>query len=201
MQALERRYFKYLQLLASDTQVRLGGRGIRSCSRAWDLGVPQGWGAQVGFKMGKPRPSAWVMVLLLSLPGQWDLPPGPTHCVGCPPASVSSSAASYLRGQLGVYSSAPRPQGPTRFPQVAVSRLPRQHWEALGPPEAPHEQPWPLPVVVQLGKQLAEVLVQTVRMPGHLAERKGSCKLMPVLYHVYSFRSFRQVGLWNPLPA
>lgn len=77
---------------------------------------------------------------------------------------------------------------------MAASCLPRQHWEALGAPEAPHEQPWPLPVVAQLGKQLAEVLVQTVRMPGHLAERQGSCKLIPVLYHVYSFRSFRQVG-------
>lgn len=75
-----------------------------------------------------------------------------------------------------------------------MTRLPREHWEALGTLEAPHEQPWPLPVVVQLGKQLAEVLVQTVRMPGHLAERQGSCKLIPVLYHVYSFRSFRQVG-------
>ncbi|KAM5230854.1 DNA-directed RNA polymerase, mitochondrial isoform 8-T9 [Hipposideros larvatus] len=84
---------------------------------------------------------------------------------------------------------------------VAVSRLPRQHWEALGAPEAPHEQPWPLPVVVQLGKQLAEVLVQTVKMPGHLAERQGSCKLIPVLYHVYSFRSFRQIGILKPHPA
>lgn len=97
----------------------------------------------------------------------------------------------------------PDPQTPDScsFPQVAVSRLPRQHWEALGAPEAPHEQPWPLPVVVQLGKQLAEVLVQTVKMPGHLAERQGSCKLIPVLYHVYSFRSFRQVGCWNQLPG
>ncbi|XP_039694948.1 DNA-directed RNA polymerase, mitochondrial isoform X2 [Pteropus medius] len=85
--------------------------------------------------------------------------------------------------------------------QVAASCLPRQHWEALGAPEAPHEQPWPLPVVAQLGKQLAEVLVQTVRMPGHLAERQGSCKLIPVLYHVYSFRSFRQIGILKPHPA
>lgn len=58
-----------------------------------------------------------------------------------------------------------------------------------------------MPVMVQLGKQLAEVLVQTVKMPGHLAERQGSCKLIPVLYHVYSFRSFRQVGLWTWLPC
>lgn len=82
-----------------------------------------------------------------------------------------------------------------------VSHLPRQYWEALGTPEAPHEQPWPLAVVVQLGKQLAEVLVQTVKMPGHLAQRQGTHNLIPVLYHVYSFRSFRQVsccgtGFW-----
>ncbi|XP_032989759.1 DNA-directed RNA polymerase, mitochondrial isoform X2 [Rhinolophus ferrumequinum] len=85
--------------------------------------------------------------------------------------------------------------------RVVVSRLPRQHWEALGAPEVPHEQPWPLPVVVQLGKQLAEVLVQTVKMPGRLAERQDSCKLIPVLYHVYSFRSFRQIGILKPHPA
>ncbi|XP_016070360.1 PREDICTED: DNA-directed RNA polymerase, mitochondrial [Miniopterus natalensis] len=85
--------------------------------------------------------------------------------------------------------------------QVVVSRLPRQHWEALGAPEAPQEQPWPLTVVVQLGKQLAEVLVQTVKMPGHLAQHQGSRKLIPVLYHVYSFRSFRQIGILKPHPA
>lgn len=72
--------------------------------------------------------------------------------------------------------------------------MPRQYWEALGAPVAPHEQPWPLSVLVQLGKKLAEVLVEVVRMPGSLATRQGSCTLIPVLYHVYSFRSFRQVG-------
>ncbi|KAM7140978.1 DNA-directed RNA polymerase, mitochondrial [Molossus nigricans] len=85
--------------------------------------------------------------------------------------------------------------------EVAVSCLPRQHWEALGAPEVPHEQPWPLTVVVQLGKQLAEVLVQTVKMPSHLAQRQGTRKLIPVLYHVYSFRSFRQIGILKPHPA
>ncbi|KAM8765496.1 DNA-directed RNA polymerase, mitochondrial [Rhynchonycteris naso] len=85
--------------------------------------------------------------------------------------------------------------------QEVVSCLPRQYWEALGPPEAPHEQPWPFPVLVQLGKQLAEVLVQTVKMPDHLAQRQGTCRLIPVLYHVYSFRSFRQIGILKPHPA
>lgn len=58
-------------------------------------------------------------------------------------------------------------------------------------PEAPG-QPWPVSVLVQLGKQLAEVLVRAVQMPSSLA-RPGPSTLIPVLYHVYSFRSFRQV--------
>nr|XP_044607567.1 DNA-directed RNA polymerase, mitochondrial isoform X1 [Equus asinus] len=85
--------------------------------------------------------------------------------------------------------------------QVAEPCLPRQHWEALGAPEAPHEQPWPLPVLVQLGKQLAELLVGAVRMPSSLAAPQGPPKLIPVLYHVYSFRSFRQIGILKPHPA
>lgn len=42
VQALQRRYFKYLHLLASDTKVRCGGGGMRCFSQAWDLRVPQG---------------------------------------------------------------------------------------------------------------------------------------------------------------
>lgn len=61
-------------------------------------------------------------------------------------------------------------------------------------PEAPHEQPWPMSVVVQLGKQLAEVLVRAAQMPSSLAAPRSPGTLIPVLYHVYSFRSFRQVG-------
>ncbi|XP_073910569.1 DNA-directed RNA polymerase, mitochondrial isoform X3 [Castor canadensis] len=85
--------------------------------------------------------------------------------------------------------------------QVAVPYLPRQYWEALGAPEAPPQRPWPLPVVLQLGKQLAEVLVQAVQMPRNLAAPQGACRLIPVLYHVYSFRSFRQIGILKPHPA
>nr|XP_042106364.1 DNA-directed RNA polymerase, mitochondrial isoform X3 [Ovis aries] len=85
--------------------------------------------------------------------------------------------------------------------QVAEPCLPRQHWEALGVPEAPPEQPWPVSVLVQLGKQLAEVLVRAVQMPSSLAAPRGPSTLIPVLYHVYSFRSFRQIGILKPHPA
>uniref|UniRef100_A0A4W2DC70 DNA-directed RNA polymerase n=1 Tax=Bos indicus x Bos taurus TaxID=30522 RepID=A0A4W2DC70_BOBOX len=85
--------------------------------------------------------------------------------------------------------------------QVAEPCLPRQRWEALGVPEAPPEQPWPVSVLVQLGKQLAEVLVRAVQMPSSLAAPRGPSTLIPVLYHVYSFRSFRQIGILKPHPA
>lgn len=85
--------------------------------------------------------------------------------------------------------------------QVAEPCLPRQYWEALGLPEYPQEQPWSLSVLVQLGKRLAEMLVQAVRMPSNLATPRDSNTLIPVLYHVYSFRSFRQIGILKPHPA
>uniref|UniRef100_A0A2K6EYA5 DNA-directed RNA polymerase n=1 Tax=Propithecus coquereli TaxID=379532 RepID=A0A2K6EYA5_PROCO len=85
--------------------------------------------------------------------------------------------------------------------QVAEPHLPRQYWEALGLPEAPQEKPWPVPVLLQLGRQLAELLVQAVQMPRSPAAPPGSCGLIPVLYHVYSFRSFRQIGILKPHPA
>lgn len=78
-------------------------------------------------------------------------------------------------------------------PQVPNPCLPRQYWEALGAPEALREQPWPLPVQMELGKQLAEMLVQATRMPSSLDNRHGSSRLVPVLYHVYSFRNVQQV--------
>ncbi|XP_006876764.1 PREDICTED: DNA-directed RNA polymerase, mitochondrial [Chrysochloris asiatica] len=87
--------------------------------------------------------------------------------------------------------------------QVEPPCLPRQHWEALGgtAPEPPPEQPWPLPVLLQLGKQLAELLVQAVRMPRNPGAPASVEQLVPVLYHVYSFRSFRQIGIVKPHPA
>lgn len=53
-------------------------------------------------------------------------------------------------------------------------------------------------VLLQLGKQLAEMLVQAVQMPRSLAARQGTQHRIPVLYHVYSFRSYRQVRLRGP---
>lgn len=56
------------------------------------------------------------------------------------------------------------------------------------------QQPWSLTVLLHLGKQLAEMLVQAVQMPRNLSTPQASRHLIPVLYHVYSFRSYRQVS-------
>ncbi|XP_054329543.2 DNA-directed RNA polymerase, mitochondrial [Pongo pygmaeus] len=79
--------------------------------------------------------------------------------------------------------------------------LPRQYWEALGAPKALREQPWPLPVQMELGKLLAEMLVQATQMPCSLDKPHRSSRLVPVLYHVYSFRNVQQIGILKPHPA
>ncbi|XP_060037415.1 DNA-directed RNA polymerase, mitochondrial [Erinaceus europaeus] len=85
--------------------------------------------------------------------------------------------------------------------KVKQPQLPRQFWESLGPSEPWPEQPWPVSVLVQLGKVLAEVLVQAVHMPHHLISPGGAARSVPVLYHAYAFRSFRQIGVLKPHPA
>nr|XP_012291235.1 DNA-directed RNA polymerase, mitochondrial [Aotus nancymaae] len=79
--------------------------------------------------------------------------------------------------------------------------LPRQYWEALGALEPPQEQPWPLPVQVELGRLLAEILVQATKMPSNLAKPRDCSRLVPLLYHVYSFRNVYQIGFLKPHPA
>ncbi|XP_003502602.1 DNA-directed RNA polymerase, mitochondrial isoform X2 [Cricetulus griseus] len=85
--------------------------------------------------------------------------------------------------------------------QVEAPCLPREYWESLGPLETPMQQPWSLTVLLHLGKQLAEMLVQAVQMPRNLSTPQASRHLIPVLYHVYSFRSYRQIGILKPHPA
>nr|XP_013001009.1 LOW QUALITY PROTEIN: DNA-directed RNA polymerase, mitochondrial [Cavia porcellus] len=85
--------------------------------------------------------------------------------------------------------------------QVAEPCLPRQHWEALGPPEPPPPQPWPLLELLLLGKLLLETLVQVTRLPASLASQPTAGHSVPVLFHVYTFRGVRQIGLLRPHPA
>ncbi|XP_028906985.1 DNA-directed RNA polymerase, mitochondrial [Ornithorhynchus anatinus] len=85
--------------------------------------------------------------------------------------------------------------------------LPREYWEALESKAAsslsssPWNMSWPHTVVLQLGIQLVEILVQSIKMPSNLLTSQREKKLIPILYHVYSFRSNRQIGFIRPHPT
>ncbi|XP_069818479.1 DNA-directed RNA polymerase, mitochondrial [Dendropsophus ebraccatus] len=84
--------------------------------------------------------------------------------------------------------------------------LPRELWENLE-----HEKfgglcsprvhsSWPRSILVQLGTHLVELMVQTIKLKNNMFSLRSEQKLIPVLYHMYSFRSTRQIGLIKPHP-
>nr|XP_060641053.1 DNA-directed RNA polymerase, mitochondrial [Anolis sagrei ordinatus] len=84
--------------------------------------------------------------------------------------------------------------------------LPREYWEKLAseagcaPSLVSKECIWPHSVLVQLGLHLVELLVQVLKMESNILNPALEQKLIPVLYHVYSFRSGRQIGFIRPHP-
>ncbi|XP_062816381.1 DNA-directed RNA polymerase, mitochondrial isoform X2 [Anolis carolinensis] len=84
--------------------------------------------------------------------------------------------------------------------------LPREHWEKLAseagwaPSLVSKECIWPHSVLVQLGLHLVELLVQVLKMESNILNPALEQKLIPVLYHVYSFRSGHQIGFIRPHP-
>lgn len=167
VQKLGQQYSQYLRLLASDTQVTWGG-------------LP----ADLGSSLEASAPCSLH-------PTRYRLHPRPSapRSSGTP-APRTSVRASVLSGNRGQPHSSP-----DQLSLQVAPCLPREYWESLGSLETPAQQPWSVPVLLQLGKQLAELLVQAVQMPRSLAARHGAQNFIPVLYHVYSFRSYRQVRL------
>ncbi|KAM6332271.1 DNA-directed RNA polymerase, mitochondrial isoform 5-T7 [Alca torda] len=84
--------------------------------------------------------------------------------------------------------------------------LPREYWEKLvaeagfGPSLNLKDCSWPYMLVMRLGMHLLELLVQAVKVPRNILSPRLEPKLIPVLYHIYSFRSSWQVGLIKPHP-
>uniref|UniRef100_A0A663N2C4 DNA-directed RNA polymerase n=1 Tax=Athene cunicularia TaxID=194338 RepID=A0A663N2C4_ATHCN len=84
--------------------------------------------------------------------------------------------------------------------------LPREYWEKLvveagfGPSLNLKDCSWPYMLLMRLGMHLLELLVQAVRVPRNSLNPRLEPRLIPVLYHVYSFRSSWQVGLIKPHP-
>ncbi|KAK1157113.1 DNA-directed RNA polymerase, mitochondrial isoform X1 [Acipenser oxyrinchus oxyrinchus] len=84
--------------------------------------------------------------------------------------------------------------------------LPREHWVRLeeelnsGPSLLSDDTHWPHILVVQLGTHLVELLVREVKVHSNVLSPAQETKLIPVLYHMYTFRSNRQVGFIKPHP-
>ncbi|NWI24071.1 RPOM protein, partial [Sula dactylatra] len=84
--------------------------------------------------------------------------------------------------------------------------LPREYWEKLvaeagfGPSLNLKDCSWPYMLLMRLGMHMLELLVQAVKVPRNILNPRLESKLIPVFYHVYSFRSSWQVGLIKPHP-
>ncbi|XP_063213720.1 DNA-directed RNA polymerase, mitochondrial [Chroicocephalus ridibundus] len=84
--------------------------------------------------------------------------------------------------------------------------LPREYWEKLvaeagfGPSLNLKDCSWPYMLIMRLGMHMLELLVKAVKVPRNILNPRLEPKLIPVLYHIYSFRSSWQVGLIKPHP-
>ncbi|XP_065508325.1 DNA-directed RNA polymerase, mitochondrial [Caloenas nicobarica] len=84
--------------------------------------------------------------------------------------------------------------------------LPREYWEKLvadagfGPSLNLRDCSWPYMLLMRLGMHMLELLVRAAKVPRNILNPRLEPKLIPVLYHIYSFRSSGQVGLIKPHP-
>ncbi|XP_076880297.1 DNA-directed RNA polymerase, mitochondrial [Brachyhypopomus gauderio] len=86
------------------------------------------------------------------------------------------------------------------------SVLPREHWRSLeaerreGPSLLSDDTPWPHMLVIHLGSFLVDMMVRELKVPKDVLHPGTERKLIPVLYHMYAFRSNRQIGFIKPHP-
>ncbi|XP_067272004.1 DNA-directed RNA polymerase, mitochondrial [Pseudorasbora parva] len=84
--------------------------------------------------------------------------------------------------------------------------LPREYWTSLemekcsGPSLLGDETPWPLVLMVQLGSFLVDLMVHDVKVRSNILNPAQERKLIPVLYHMYTFRSNHKIGFIKPHP-
>uniref|UniRef100_H3ATV4 DNA-directed RNA polymerase n=1 Tax=Latimeria chalumnae TaxID=7897 RepID=H3ATV4_LATCH len=84
--------------------------------------------------------------------------------------------------------------------------LPREYWFKLeaeitsGPSLVSEDISWPHILVVQLGAHLVDLIVREVKVFSNVLNHSSEKKLIPVLYHMYTFSSNKQVGFIKPHP-
>nr|XP_023700034.1 DNA-directed RNA polymerase, mitochondrial isoform X1 [Paramormyrops kingsleyae] len=86
--------------------------------------------------------------------------------------------------------------------------LPRERWAELaaelantGSTLASDDTQWPQSLMVHLGTHLVDLMVQELKVHSDVLNSGQTQKLIPVLYHMYTFRSNRQVGFIKPHPV
>ncbi|XP_078141912.1 DNA-directed RNA polymerase, mitochondrial isoform X2 [Centroberyx gerrardi] len=84
--------------------------------------------------------------------------------------------------------------------------LPREQWckleteQSSGPTLQGDETHWPYIVTVEVGTYMVDLMVKTLKINSDILNPAYDRKLIPILYHMYTFRSTRQVGFIKPHP-
>lgn len=84
--------------------------------------------------------------------------------------------------------------------------LPRERWcdleaeHTAGPTLRGAETYWPYIVTLELGTYLVDMMVKNLKINSDVLNPVHDRKLIPILYHMYTFRSTRQVGFIKPHP-
>ncbi|XP_071377598.1 DNA-directed RNA polymerase, mitochondrial isoform X2 [Centroberyx affinis] len=84
--------------------------------------------------------------------------------------------------------------------------LPRELWckleteQSSGPTLQGDETHWPYIVTVEVGTYMVDLMVKTLKINSDILNPAYERKLIPILYHMYTFRSTRQVGFIKPHP-
>uniref|UniRef100_A0A8C2B3L6 DNA-directed RNA polymerase n=1 Tax=Cyprinus carpio TaxID=7962 RepID=A0A8C2B3L6_CYPCA len=84
--------------------------------------------------------------------------------------------------------------------------LPRECWASLemqrcsGPSLLSDDTPWPLVLMVQLGSFLVDLMVRELKIWSNILNPAQEKKLIPILYHMYTFRSNHKIGFIKPHP-
>uniref|UniRef100_A0AAX7TAQ7 DNA-directed RNA polymerase n=1 Tax=Astatotilapia calliptera TaxID=8154 RepID=A0AAX7TAQ7_ASTCA len=84
--------------------------------------------------------------------------------------------------------------------------LPREQWwklemeQSSGPTLQGGETSWPYIVTLELGTYMVDMMVKNLKINSDILNPAYDRKLIPILYHMYTFRSTRQVGFIKPHP-
>ncbi|XP_077390802.1 DNA-directed RNA polymerase, mitochondrial isoform X2 [Festucalex cinctus] len=88
----------------------------------------------------------------------------------------------------------------------AYNVLPREEWCKLemehpsGPSLQGCNSSWPNNVTLELGTYLLDLMVKNLKINSDILNSDLERKSIPILYHMYTFRSARQVGFIKPHP-